>query len=470
MSKILIVDDEPGVRYSFRKLFSGNQYHLHEAQNADQALEMISTLKPDLVLLDIEMPGKSGIDALQEIKQIEPFLPVIIMTAYGSGDRVIKAMKYGAYEYIEKPFDIPRLISLVEEALKSTLRETDETIVLDNHHQKRKKQPTETTIVGESPAIKEVFKLIGRVAASDATILILGESGTGKELVANAIHRYSDRASKPFLAVNCAAIPENLLETELFGHEKGAFTGADRQKSGRFEEANGGTLFLDEIGDMSFALQAKILRVLQEGTFEKVGSTKSQSVDVRVIAATNRNLENDVSQKSFREDLYYRLKVVTITLPPLRIRSEDIPLLSKHFLVKHAREARASNISIHPDAMEAMQQYAWPGNIRELENCIKRCLILAKGNIITKELITKEFQTEMITPGKHDLRIDAYLTKPMTKSEGEIYRLVVEEVEKDLLQWALRETNGNRAQAARMLGISRVMLHERIEKYRNFLQ
>jgi two-component system nitrogen regulation response regulator GlnG len=470
MYKILIVDDEPGVRYSFRKLFSGNQYNLHEAQSAEQALEMLSTVKPDLVLLDIEMPGKSGIDALQEIKQREQFIPVIIMTAYGSGDRVIKAMKYGAYEYIEKPFDIPRLISLVEEALKSTFRKNDDTIVVETTKQKLTKQRTEASIVGESPAIKEVFKLIGRVAASDATILVLGESGTGKELVANAIHKYSERSTMPFLAVNCAAIPENLLESELFGYEKGAFTGADKQKPGRFEEAHNGTLFLDEIGDMSFALQAKILRVLQEGTFEKVGSTKSQSVDVRIIAATNRNLENDVAKKTFREDLYYRLKVVTITLPPLRMRADDIPLLARHFLVKHSHETRASGISIHPDALAAMQHYSWPGNIRELENCIKRCLILAKGNIITKELITKEFQTISPNTGKPDSRIGAYLTQSITDSEGEVYKLVIEEVEKELLQWALHETGGNRAHASRLLGISRVMLHERIEKYRDVLQ
>ena len=468
MYKILLVDDDQSVRYSFKKLLNNPDYELHEANNAETAIEEFTSIKPHLVILDIEMPGKSGIEVLQDLKKISPFTPIIIITAYGSGDRVIKAMKYGAYEYVEKPFDIPHLISLVDEALKSTStsNENGELVQAKKLSEQEKFNiNSENKIVGESPAIKEVFKLIGRVAASDASILVVGESGTGKELVARAIHWYSDRSLKPFLAINCAAIPETLLESELFGFEKGAFTSADKAKPGKFEEANGGTLFLDEIGDMSIALQAKLLRVLQEGTFERLGSSKTIKVDVRIITATNRNLENDIISKAFREDLYYRLKVVTITLPPLRMRKEDIPLLAKHFLVKHSRETRIENISIHPAAFEKMLEYSWPGNIRELENVIKRSLILSKGNIITAELIGEEFLKVQKVKPTNPRRIDGYLSDIKNKKEGEIFKLVIEEVEKELIEWALQKTEGNQVQTSRLLGISRVMLHERIEKY-----
>lgn len=469
MQKLLIVDDEKSVRYSFRKLFSSAKYDIFEAGNAAQALEVFVAEKPDLVIVDIEMPGKSGLELLKEIKDIAPFIPVIIITAYGSGDRVIKAMKYGAYEYIEKPFEIPKLISLVEEALKTTQAISgDEGLTIRQMPPAANKGTSQEVdkIIGESPEIKEVYKLIGRVAASDASILVVGESGTGKELVAKAIHRYSDRSSKPFLAINCAAIPETLLESELFGYEKGAFTGADRTKQGKFEEADGGTLFLDEIGDMGLALQAKLLRVLQEGSFERLGGTKTIRVDVRIITATNRNLENDITRKSFREDLYYRIKVVTITLPPLRMRKDDIPVLARHFLLKHSRESRISNISLHPETLELMKEYRWPGNIRELENLVKRSLILAKGNIITPDLISKEFTAPpSAETGSKEIRLSQYLSGNIVKQTGDIYRLIIEEIEKDLISWAMDEKGGNQVQAAKLLGISRVMLHERLEKY-----
>jgi DNA-binding NtrC family response regulator len=468
MYKILIVDDEQSVRYSFKKLLNSSNYEFFEASNGDSALDIFNKINPNLVILDIEMPGRSGIEVLKELKDISPFIPVIIITAYGTGDRVIKAMKYGAYDYVEKPFDIPRLISLVDEALKSTLTVGEKGgLVVTKQSSDQKKQNTsiDEKIVGESPAIKEVYKLIGRVAASDANILIVGESGTGKELVAKAIHSYSERVSKPFLTINCAAIPETLLESELFGYEKGAFTGADKSKPGKFEEADSGTLFLDEIGDMGFALQAKLLRVLQEGKFERLGSTRTISVNVRIITATNRNLENDIIRKNFREDLYYRIKVVTITLPPLRIRKDDIPLLVKHFLLKHSCENRIENISVHPDAIDKMLEYSWPGNIRELENVIKRSLILAKGNIITADLVSEEFAKDENIPKTSFERIDNYLSEDIVKKEGEIFKSVIEEIEKDIIRWALQKSSGNQAQASRLLGISRVMLHERMEKY-----
>ncbi len=470
MYKLLIVDDEKSVRYSFKKLFSGANYDIIEAGNAIEALALFQAQQPQLVIVDIEMPGKSGLELLKELKELSPFVPVIVITAYGSGDRVIKAMKYGAYEYIEKPFEIPKLISLVEEALKTTIPATGNAALTISHgvdDRKKNEDPNTNYIIGESPAIKEVYKLIGRVATSDATILIVGESGTGKELVAKAIHQYSERINKPFLAINCAAIPETLLESELFGFEKGAFTGADKTKQGKFEEADGGTLFLDEIGDMGLALQAKLLRVLQEGSFERLGGSKTIRVDVRIITATNRNLENDIIKKMFREDLYYRIKVVTITLPPLRIRKEDIPILTKHFLHKHSRDARISNISIHPEAMEKMVEYNWPGNIRELENLVKRSLLLAKGNIITSELLQSEFVAAPKLSTNLSNNLQQYLTDSIKNKEGEIYRLVIDSIEEDLINWALSEKGHNQLQAARLLGISRVMIHERIEKFKH---
>jgi two-component system nitrogen regulation response regulator GlnG len=464
MYKVLIVDDEQSVRYSFKKLLGTSNYELIEASNAETALATFNREKPNLVILDIEMPGKDGIQVLKELKEISPLTPVIIITAYGSGDRVIKAMKYGAYEYVEKPFDIPRLISIIDEALKAT-QHSSGNIVDPKAISKEKVKPNDEVIVGESSAIKEVFKLIGRVAASDASILIVGESGTGKELVAKAIHRYSDRLGKPFIAINCAAIPEALLESELFGYEKGAFTGAERQKLGKFEEANGGTLFLDEVGDMGLSLQSKLLRVLQEGTFERLGSSKNIKVDVRIVAATNRNLENDIVRKAFREDLYYRLKVVTITLPPLRMRKDDIPLLTQHFMLKHSKENRADRLVVHPEALSKMREYSWPGNIRELENVVKRAIILTKGNVINPDLLFEGIEKPSShSPIGHD-RLSNYLSETTSLSEGNVYKLVVDEVERDLIKWALDKTSWNQAQAAKILGISRVMIHERIEKY-----
>jgi nitrogen regulation protein NR(I) len=466
MYKILIVDDESSVRYSFRKLLGASEYKLFEAANYDEALSALQTHKPDLVLADIEMPGKSGLDLLKSIKELNPSIPVIVATAYGTSDRVIKAMKFGAYEYIEKPFDIPKLIALIEEALKTLqVMEKVETGIEKEKPDRRKILEEEPKIIGESPAIKEVYKLIGRVAASDASILVTGESGTGKELVARAIHQYSERASKPFVALNCAAIPESLLESELFGFDKGAFTGAAKDKAGKFEDANGGTLFLDEIGDMDLALQAKLLRVLQEGRFERLGSSKTIQVDVRIITATNKNLESLIGKKLFREDLFYRIRVVSIALPPLRMRKEDIPILARHFLSRYAYETRTDNIGIHPQALEKMLEYSWPGNIRELENTMKRCMILAKGKVITAELISNEFTSVNIPGQSQECGLDYYLTQSIIQKEGEILQLTTEALERDLIKWALEQTGGNQARAARMLGVSRVFMHERMEKF-----
>lgn len=460
MHKILIVDDEKSVRYSFSKILGTGRYELFEADNYDSALELFRKIHPDLAIVDIEMPGKSGLDLLKAIKEMSPQTPVIIATAFGSGDRVIRAMKFGAYEYVEKPFDIPSLITLIEEALRTTEPPTAKEVTKPRELQK-KGAPEDEVIIGESPAIKEVYKLIGRVAASDASILVTGESGSGKELVARAIHNYSDRARNPFIAINCAAIPETLLESELFGYERGAFTGASRDKPGKFEEANNGTLFLDEIGDMGLLLQSKLLRVLQEGTVDRLGSSKTIRVNVRIIAATNKSLESLIEKKTFREDLYYRIRVISISLPPLRMRKDDIPLLVNHFLAKSSNE----NISIHPDAMQRLMNHSWPGNIRELENTLKRAIVLCKGNMIIPQQIYED--QPHATPQQSHLasRLSNYLTNEIVVKEGEIFNQVTRQVEKDLIIWALARTSNNQLKAAKLLGISRVMLHERMERF-----
>jgi len=462
IKKILIVDDEDSVRYSFRKLFREPGCEIVEAANGLEALSVIKKELPDLVLMDIEMPGLSGLDAIQRIKVMKPKLPVIIITAFGTSERVIAAMKYGAYDYLEKPFDVRRLKEVIAEAMEMQ-RLGDEDNGIEIHAADTN---TGEQIVGMSSAIKEVYKMIGKVAASDVSVLLCGESGTGKELVAKAIHRYSNRSEKPFIAINCAAIPDALLESELFGFEKGSFTDATHMKVGKFEMADKGTLFLDEVADMSLTLQAKILRVLQEGTFERLGSNKVIKVNVRIISATNNNLENLIQEKTFREDLYYRLKVITITLPPLRVHNEDIPLLTNYFLSRHCQEMKKPKVTVPTESMEALMKYSWPGNVRELENLLKRALLLSKNNVITPDLITSEIDSTIsvlqMTPQPQK---SSLIPGDLDEFEGKLFKHVIEQVEKELIVEALAHNIGNKVKTARLLGISRAMLHERMEKF-----
>jgi DNA-binding NtrC family response regulator len=460
--KILIVDDEESVRYSFRKLFRDPASEIIEAANGLEALSVIKKENPDLVLMDIEMPGLGGLDAIQRIRVTNPDLPVIIITAFGTSERVIGAMKYGAFEYLEKPFDVARLKAVISEALElKRFSDEDNSIEIrpaDTH--------TGEQIVGMSSAIKEVYKMIGRVAASGVSVLLSGESGTGKELVAKAIHRYSDRSDKPFIAINCAAIPDSLLESELFGFEKGSFTDASHAKEGKFEAADKGTLFLDEVADMSLTLQAKLLRVLQEGTFERLGSNKTIKVDVRVISATNKNLENAIAAKEFREDLYYRLKVITITLPPLRMHAEDIPLLTNYFLSRHCQEMKIPQVTVPPESMELLLQHQWPGNVRELENMLKRALLLSKGNVITPDLLQSEILTSKAPEaGETASAFAKWIPDNLEDYEGRLFKHVIEQVEKELIVKAMEQMHGNQVKTAKLLGISRAMLHERMEKF-----
>src|SRR5690349_13622347 len=374
MAKLLLIDDEADVQYSFRRIFDSAEIELTTAASGEEGLKIIPRLKPDLVIMDVRMGGISGLETLRRIRQMDSKLLVILMTAYGTTQTAIEAMKLGAYDYLLKPFDVPKLKEIINGALK-TARDMRQVV---SYQPLLESEDYELGIVGRSEPMQQVFKLIGQLAASDATALITGETGTGKELVARAIYHHSHRSEQPFLAVNCAAIPEQLLESELFGHERGAFTGATGQRIGKFEQCNRGTIFLDEIGDMTPATQTKILRVLQSGTFERVGGNQPIRVDVRVIAATNKPLEEAVANKQFREDLFYRLNVVRIHLPPLRERRDDVRLLVNYFLRKLGPKPK----SIAPDALRALEQYHWPGNVRELENVMQRALVVAKGEAI----------------------------------------------------------------------------------------
>src|SRR5712671_6163645 len=363
MSKLLLVDDEADVQYSFQRIFDSPEIELTTASSGEEGLKLIPKVKPDLIIMDVRMGGMNGLETLRRIRETSAKLPVIMMTAYGTTQMAIEAMKLGAYDYLLKPFDVPKLKQIIAAALKAA-RDMREVV---SYQPLLESEDYDIGIVGRTEGMQNVFKLIGQLATSDATALITGESGTGKELVARAIYSHSQRAERPFLAINCAAIPENLLESELFGHERGAFTGAAERRVGKFEQGDGGTIFLDEIGDMTLATQTKILRVVQSGTFERVGGNQPIKVDVRVIAATNKPLEQAVAKREFREDLFYRLNVVRIQLPPLRERRVDIRLLVNYFLKKFAGEGKRPK-SISEDALEALERHSWPGNVRELEN------------------------------------------------------------------------------------------------------
>src|SRR6266853_1327725 len=384
MSRLLLIDDEADVQYSFQRIFDSAEVELTTASSGEEALRLIPKLKPDLVILDRRMGGIDGLETLRRIRQMDSKLLVILMTAYSTTQTAIEAMKLGAYDYLLKPFDVPKLKDIVFNALKAA-REMREGARYDFERKDRpvlQPEDLESKIVGQSEPMRQVFKLIGQFAGTDTTVLITGESGTGKELVARSIHEHSQRHDKPFLAVNCAAIPEQLLESELFGHERGAFTGATLQRIGKFEQCNRGTIFMDEIGDMTPATQTKSLRVLQSGTFERVGGNVPIQVDVRIIAATNKPLEQAVAARHFREDLFYRLNVVRIHIPPLRERREDIPLLVNYFLNKFAKDQQRAPKPAAPGVIKALEKYHWPGNVRKLENIIRRALVVAKGDAI----------------------------------------------------------------------------------------
>jgi nitrogen regulation protein NR(I) len=471
MSRLLLIDDESDVQYSFQRIFEAPDIELTTASSGEEGLRLISKLKPDLVLMDVRMGGMSGLETLRRIRQMDSKLLVILMTAYGTTQTAIEAMKLGAYDYLLKPFDVPKLKELVNNALKAA-RDMKQVV---SYEPLLESEDYELGIVGRSEPMQQVFKLIGQLAASDATALITGESGTGKELVARAIYHHSTRSQQPFLAVNCAAIPEQLLESELFGHERGSFTGATMQRVGKFEQCNRGTLFLDEIGDMTPATQTKVLRVLQSGTFERVGGNQPITVDVRIIAATNKPLERAVAARQFREDLFYRLNVVRVHIPPLRERREDIPLLVNYFLQKFAREQKGSPKSVASGVVKSLEKYHWPGNVRELENVMRRALVMAKGDAILPGDLTAEItgQGAVAAAGGTVLPVGEEATADVAALARQLYQWarrnpklkIIPSVERELVIQALKEAEGNQVHAAKLLGITRATLRKRVEKF-----
>jgi len=448
--RILIVDDEKVQREMLAGFLSKQGYKTVAVEDAAKALERYSAESFDLVLTDFRMPGMDGFTLLQELKRHNPEVVVVIMTAYGSVKTVVPAMKEGAYDYLEKPLDLEVLLHRIQQAEREVGLKRENRELREELREKFKVD----FIITASGKMEEALNLVGRVAPSQATVLILGESGTGKELFARAIHYASPRGGKPLVKVNCAALPENLLESELFGHEKGAFTGAVARRIGRFEQADEGSIFLDEIGDLSPLLQSKLLRVLQEKEIERVGSNQTIKIDVRVIAATNRNLEEAIRKSTFREDLYYRLNVVTVSLPPLRERKEDLPLLLDHFLKKYNRENKKKVASLTKEARDLLLQYDYPGNVRELENIIERAVVLCRGEILSVQdlpLNLREGKLEMI-PGQ--------------LKEGNSLPETIESLERQLILSALERSGGVQTRAAEDLGINERVLRYKMKKYK----
>jgi nitrogen regulation protein NR(I) len=467
MGNILIVDDDAQLRQSFEKILTAEGHEVKTASSGEAAIATVKAAVPDLVVMDVRMPGMSGLEAFRVMHEIEPKLPVIIMTAYGTTETAIEATKLGAFEYVLKPFEnIQDILALIGQALEAGrfMRSRVELDVAPD-------TAAADALVGKSKPMQEVYKAIGRVAPTDATVLIRGESGTGKELVARALYQHSLRAAKPFLVINCVAIPETLLESELFGYEKGAFTGAVNRRVGKFEQAHGGTVFLDEIGDMPFSIQAKILRLLQEKSIERLGGREPIPVDVRIIAATNRDLEAALAQGRFREDLYYRLKVVTLGLPPLRERSEDISLLADYFLSRFAKEMDVSNPGVTNEAKLLLQNYQWPGNVRELANAMQKALIFSRGYPIHPEDISRAVGGASLGREGGEARADEivrqWVRQSLVSGDGkDVFESCMDHFASLLISEALDLTSGNRSRAAKLLGISRPTLLSKIDKYR----
>lgn len=511
---VLVIDDESEIRYSLNRVLAAKNYEVHCAASGEEGIEEAERIKPHVILLDNRMGGISGIETLQHLRTASPASMAVLMTAYGTTQTAIEAMKFGAFDYVIKPFSPQKILQIVENAARAheDLEESGEDAPV------REVDPADLKegIIGQSESMQEVFKMVGQVAASDATVLVTGESGTGKELVARAIYRHSHRVEGAFLAVNCAAIPENLIESELFGHEKGAFTGATSSRHGKFELCDGGTIFLDEIGDMTLSTQTKILRAIQEGEIQRVGGSKNIKVDVRVIAATNKDLATMMKSAEFREDLYYRLSVVRLRLPPLRDRRDDIPDLVEFMLRKLSSAEKVKACKISSEALARLEAHDWPGNVRELENLIYRSAVVAKGDTILVKDFPREFVegtvdtvaplpavsvpkpvpevaaqplVEAASPDANPPEFTASVSveeKPVlgspdalsnSMSMDEAFDLVYDKIreampdtvlgtmEKEMVRRALRETGGNQVKASALLGITRATLRKRIDQY-----
>ena len=495
---VLVVDDDDEIRYSLGRVLGSQGYRIDTAASGEEGIEKVKNgPPPDLIFMDIRMGGITGLETLQHMRSLDQNLQIILMTAFGTAQTAIEAMKFGAYDYVMKPFDPEKVLSMASSAISASrdLR------AAAKPSKKVNSEDYKEGIVGNSAAMQEVFKIIGQVAASDATVLVTGESGTGKELIANCIYQHSLRSGGPFTAVNCAAIPENLIESELFGHEKGSFTGATSQRIGKFEQCDRGTIFLDEIGDMALATQTKILRVLQDGEIQRVGGSETIKVDVRVIAATNKDLETMVREKEFREDLYYRLNVFRIRVPSLADRSEDIPEIVDFMLHKLVQERKAKATRLSDEAMATLMRYEWPGNVRELGNVVYHSAVVAQGEIILAKDLPETIHSARkaqasggpspaaappVPPVADEAPpvdfsptpvIPAISDKPPVRSLPETFDYLYDEVktqegkrilsfiEKQMIQRAIADTGGNQARAAEILGITRNTLKKRLDEY-----
>ncbi|RPJ16827.1 MAG: sigma-54-dependent Fis family transcriptional regulator [Desulfobacteraceae bacterium] len=475
MEKILLIDDDEGLIHFLTRFFQRKRYAVTACLSGREAIDVISKQSFDLILLDYKMPDLNGLDTLLEIKKLEAKTPVILMTAYGTTDLAIEAMKLGAYDYLVKPFEHKDLTHIVGEALKTNqqmkeiVRFPAATFPFAVPQDRRA-----LNIVGNSKKMQEIYKLIGQIAEKDVSVLITGETGTGKELVARAIYHHSRRREAPFIAINCAAIPEYLFESELFGHERGAFTGAERTYIGKIERCDNGTLFLDEIGEMPLALQAKLLRALQNGEIERIGGSHTINVNVRILAATNKDIEKEVEGGRFRKDLYWRLKVISIDIPPLRQRSEDIPALVEYFLSRFSAEYNRPLCFMSEAAIKKMTSYSWPGNVREIENCVRRAVLLSAGGVIDEgNLMIPDPQEELAAQEMNHAQLVERLKQKIETIIPDILRLsnrninanIIEMVEDTLVRAALNECVNNQVQAAKILGISRNTLRQRLKRH-----
>ncbi|EDY81887.1 Sigma-54 interaction domain family [Verrucomicrobiia bacterium DG1235] len=462
LAKILLIEDDKSLGESVSKALRSTNYGVDLVGDGISGIKAAQNNRYDLIITDMRMPGADGLDVIEALGPQLQQTPIILTTAYSTPEKAIEATRLGAYEYLTKPLDIEVLIQSIEKALEAARASSNETMGSEA-------LPTEPqTLIGSSSAMHEVYKSIGRNADNAATVLIAGETGVGKELVANALHKFSKRKEEPFVAINCAALPENLLESELFGYEKGAFTGADTNKAGCFEQSAAGTLFLDEIGDAPLSIQVKLLRVLQEKKVRRIGSHKEREVHCKIVAATHKNLLSMVEQKTFREDLFYRINVAQISIPPLRHRRGDIVELCKSLLFKRGHEQGITSPSISKEALQLLRRYNWPGNVRQLDNTISKLLIRSKGYAITKELVEQLLRNEEISQPKNSESLSQIVSKFLDTSEkdqkGDAYDSIIEAVDKELISQALARSEGNLAQASRWLGLSRLTLRKKISK------
>jgi two-component system nitrogen regulation response regulator GlnG len=459
MKKVWVLDDDKSIRWVFEKALSKANLPCRCFSNTNEAINQFNHETPSVIVSDIRMPGESGIDFLTKVKEKFPLIPIIIMTAYSDLDTAVSAFQKGAFEYIAKPFDIDKVLEVINQALEQTTK---------NDTNSNKENTNQPEIIGQAQSMQEVFRAIGRLSKSNATVLLNGESGSGKELVANAIHKNSDRKDSPFIAINTAAIPKDLLEAELFGHEKGSFTGAENLRKGRFEQSDKGTLFLDEIGDMPMELQTRLLRVLSDGQFYRIGGQDAIKVDVRVIAATHQNLEEGVKDGKFREDLFHRLNVIRITVPPLRNRVEDIPTLSKYFLSKSANQLKVAPKFLSKEVLEYFNNLQWRGNVRQLENVCHWLTVMSPGNQIIVSDLPSELKNEPVNPinGSHEWQenLARDFSRQLLNGKLDLYKFFIDQVEKIIIEKTLEHTKYRKLDAASLLGIGRNTVTRKIKE------